>query len=189
MRALSTLRCTPLAHAPLLSRPCASRLARALSSLPAPSAPPLPDAPLPGATVGAEDGFYALMFTCRVCETRTARRISKQGYHHGSVLVRCPGCLGLHLIADHLGYFSDDAVDAEDLLRERGEAATRSDSSVYELSRNDQAVLASRGRSVRLGDGAELDVVGFSGAVAAAAAAGGAPPPPPAAPPSPAAKT
>ena len=189
VRALSTLRCNTLAHAPLLSR-CASRLARALSSLPAPSAPPLPDAPLPGATVGAEDGFYALMFTCRVCETRTARRISKQGYHPGSVLVRCPGCLGLHLIADHLGYFSDDAVDAEDLLRERGEAATRSDSSVYELSRNDAAVLASRGKSVRLRDGAELDVVGFSGAAAAAAGgAPGGPPPSPASPPSTAAKT
>ncbi len=125
---------------------------------------------IPGATVGNDDGFYVLMFTCRKCETRTARRISKQGYHHGSVLVRCPGCLGLHLIADHLGYFSDEAVDAESLLRERGEAALTKggDSSVYELGREDLAVLTSKGRSVRLRTGEELDVVTFSGAVAAA---------------------
>ncbi len=129
-----------------------------------------PDTPIPGTTQADADGFYVLMFTCRKCESRTARRISKHGYHHGSVLVRCPGCLGLHLIADHLGFFSDEAVDAEGLLRARGEGGAggaggaRADASVYELSAQDAAVLASAGRSVRLSDGAQLPVVDFSGA-------------------------
>jgi hypothetical protein len=133
---------------------------------------------MPGITVGGTpgdpgSGFYVLMFTCRVCETRTARRISKHGYHHGSVLVRCPGCLGLHLISDHLGYFNDEAVDAEGLLKERGESMTRGDSSVFELSAADVAVLASEGKSVRLSSGEALPVVGFGGAAAAAASGGG----------------
>jgi hypothetical protein len=56
-------------------------------------------------------------------------------------------------------------VDAEDLLRARGEGGgARADASVYELSAQDAAVLASAGRSVRLSDGAQLPVVDFSGA-------------------------
>jgi hypothetical protein len=125
---------------------------------------------MPGTTVADADGFYVLMFTCRKCETRTARRISKHGYHHGSVLVRCPGCLGLHLIADHLGFFSDEAVDAEGLIAARGGdgsgggSSSGGDPSVYELSADDARVLASAGKSVRLTDGAHLDVVDFKGA-------------------------
>jgi hypothetical protein len=125
------------------------------------------------------------MFTCRLCETRTARRITKKGYHEGTVLVRCPGCKGLHLIADHLGYFSDEAVDAESLLAARGEAvehgrssssssgagagAGAGDSCVFELSKEDALVLASKGKSVRLEAsaggpaGQELEVVTFDG--------------------------
>ena len=142
---------------------------------------------MPGTTVADADGFYVLMFTCRKCETRTARRISKHGYHHGSVLVRCPGCLGLHLIADHLGFFSDEAVDAEGLIAARGGGgggvgsggSGGSDPSVYELSADDARVLASAGKSVRLTDGAHLDVVDFKGA-APQVPSRAAPPPPPA---------
>jgi protein import protein ZIM17 len=28
--------------------------------------------------------------------------MSKQGYHHGTILITCPGCKNRHLIADHL---------------------------------------------------------------------------------------
>jgi hypothetical protein len=180
LNALAPLRSLHVASARTLLRLPAPASRRALLRLHSSAAAPLPSAAplaaaaaaaadaaatIPGATQADADGFYVLMFTCRKCETRTARRISKHGYHHGSVLVRCPGCLGLHLIADHLGFFSDEAVDAEDLLRARGEGGgARADASVYELSAQDAAVLASAGRSVRLSDGAQLPVVDFSGA-------------------------
>lgn len=73
----------------------------------------------PGAKVG--DKKLAIIFTCKVCETRAGKTISKQAYDHGVVLIRCPGCDNLHLIADRLGYFEDDSWDVERYLRELGE--------------------------------------------------------------------
>ena len=45
---------------------------------------------------------YELNFTCKRCNTPSKHKISKQGYHHGTVLVNCPGCKNKHLISDHL---------------------------------------------------------------------------------------
>lgn len=45
---------------------------------------------------------YQMTFTCKVCTTRSSHKISKQGYHHGTVLISCPGCKNRHLISDHL---------------------------------------------------------------------------------------
>ncbi|EOA84979.1 uncharacterized protein SETTUDRAFT_137237 [Exserohilum turcica Et28A] len=63
---------------------------------------------------------YELTFTCNVCKTRSSHRLSKQGYHHGTVLIQCPGCKNRHLISDHLKVFSDKSVTIEDLMREKG---------------------------------------------------------------------
>jgi hypothetical protein len=128
-----------------------------------------------------------MMFTCKVCETRTARRVGKAAFHHGTVLVRCPGCLGLHVIADHKGFFSDEPVDAEAILAARGEAVKRGsavsgDLHVFELTADDARVLASRGKAVRLKafkiaaagavpgtgeEGEELSAVTFDGVLTA----------------------
>ncbi|KAL2261368.1 hypothetical protein VTK26DRAFT_4320 [Humicola hyalothermophila] len=62
---------------------------------------------------------YELTFTCRPCGTRSRHRVSKQGYHHGSVLVACPGCRNRHVISDHLRIFGDKSQTVEDILRER----------------------------------------------------------------------
>lgn len=45
---------------------------------------------------------YELTFTCNVCKTRSSHRLSKQGYHKGTVLIGCPQCKNRHLISDHL---------------------------------------------------------------------------------------
>jgi hypothetical protein len=168
---------------------------------------------IPGAVHGGDK--MVMLYTCRVCETRSARTISKVRGHHSSslpriprtsrsrnpqplartclrrgpthalqlayssgvVLVRCPGCRNLHLVADHLGYFEDDAVDVEGLLRSRGEAVRRGtlpaggDRFVVELSGEDLTVLQSGSKSVSLRSGEEVAEAYQS--VRAAAATGG----------------
>lgn len=68
---------------------------------------------------------YELTFTCNVCKTRSSHRLSKQGYHHGTVLISCPDCKNRHLISDHLKIFSDKSVTIEDLMREKGSLVKR----------------------------------------------------------------
>ncbi|KAK1757930.1 DNL zinc finger-domain-containing protein [Echria macrotheca] len=65
---------------------------------------------------------YELTFTCRPCNHRSRHRVSKHGYHHGSVLVTCPSCKNRHVISDHLRIFGDAKVTIEDILRERGQS-------------------------------------------------------------------
>ncbi len=55
---------------------------------PAPRRPPQPE--------------YEMTFTCKPCSTRSTHRVSKQGYHYGSVLITCPECRNRHVISDHL---------------------------------------------------------------------------------------
>ena len=63
------------------------------------------------------------------------QRVQKS-YNEGVVLVRCPGCNNLHLIADHLGYFDDDSVNIEQILKAKGEDVSHAkvDENVFEMS-------------------------------------------------------
>lgn len=66
----------------------------------------------------------AIVFTCTVCETRSAKQFTEHAYRNGVVLVRCPGCENLHLIADRLGYFEDKGEggwDIEKAMAKMGE--------------------------------------------------------------------
>ncbi|KFY25415.1 hypothetical protein V491_01750 [Pseudogymnoascus sp. VKM F-3775] len=69
----------------------------------------------------ADQPAYEMTFTCKPCSTRSTHRISKQGYHKGSVLISCPGCKNRHVISDHLNIFGDKSMTIEDIIREKGE--------------------------------------------------------------------
>jgi mitochondrial protein import protein ZIM17 len=78
----------------------------------------------------------AIVFTCDVCETRSAKQFTERSYLHGVVIVRCPGCQNMHLIADRLGYFNDgdgSDWDLEKIAQLRGESIrTITDGDVFE---------------------------------------------------------
>ena len=50
----------------------------------------------------ADEPAYELTFTCKPCSAQSTHRITKHGYHKGSVLVTCPQCKNRHIISDHL---------------------------------------------------------------------------------------
>jgi len=43
----------------------------------------------------------------------------------GVVLIRCEGCDNLHLISDNLGWFRDESVNIEQLMKEQGKKVYR----------------------------------------------------------------
>ena len=59
------------------------------------------------------------------CGERQTKVISKNAYETGVVLVRCQRCDNLHLIADNKGWFDDDTVNIETIMREKGENVRR----------------------------------------------------------------
>ena len=65
---------------------------------------------------------YLFVYTCKVCGERSERKISKRAYHHGVVLVKCPGCAKNHLVADNLKWFEEQPVNVETLMKARGES-------------------------------------------------------------------
>ncbi|KAJ5476049.1 hypothetical protein N7475_001778 [Penicillium sp. IBT 31633x] len=67
---------------------------------------------------------YRITFTCKPCGHRSGHRMSKQGYHRGTVLIQCPSCQSRHVMSDHLGVFFDEKTTVEDLLKKKGQVLT-----------------------------------------------------------------
>ena len=68
---------------------------------------------------------YLFVYTCKVCGNRSERKISKRAYHHGVVLVKCPGCEKNHLVADNLKWFDDNPITIEDIMKAQGETVVK----------------------------------------------------------------
>lgn len=95
-----------------------------------------PEAQIPGAQTGGKK--LAIVFTCKVCETRSVKQFTEQAYQNGVVMARCPGCENLHLIADRLGFFEDESWDIEKAMARMGEEVKAiNDDNVLELTLKD----------------------------------------------------
>ncbi|EHY60662.1 hypothetical protein ABEF92_001192 [Exophiala dermatitidis] len=81
----------------------------------------IPEDKKPQQEVAKDVPSYQLSFTCKPCLFRSTHKVTKHGYHHGTVLITCPSCKARHVIADHLKVFLDTKSTLEDILRERAE--------------------------------------------------------------------
>ncbi|MQL88025.1 hypothetical protein Taro_020574 [Colocasia esculenta] len=80
----------------------------------------------------------AMIFTCKVCETRSVRTASRESYEKGIVVARCGGCNNLHLIADRLGWFGEPG-SIEEFLAARGEEVKKGSADTLNLTLEDLA--------------------------------------------------
>lgn len=80
----------------------------------------------------------AMVFTCKVCETRSVKTACRESYEKGVVVARCDGCNNLHLMADRLGWFGEPG-SVEDLLAARGEEVKKGSTDTINLTLEDLA--------------------------------------------------
>ncbi|CAA6665186.1 unnamed protein product [Spirodela intermedia] len=81
---------------------------------------------------------FAMIFTCKVCETRSVKTACRESYEKGIVVARCEGCNNLHLIADRLGWFGTPG-SVEEFLAARGEEVKKGSVDTLSLTLEDLA--------------------------------------------------
>lgn len=86
---------------------------------------------------------FELQYTCKICDTRNAHRVSRLAYRNGVVITVCKGCDSQHLIADNLGWtdydggFEGDTNTIEDYFVAKGQhdSVNRVSEDVFELEK------------------------------------------------------
>lgn len=116
---------SPRTQQPFLQSSRAFSQHRRLSEAPNTSLEDPNAASKPAAHAPPKAPSYDLTFTCKPCSHRSTHRISKQGYHHGTVLITCPDCKNRHVITDHLRVFNDKAKSFEEILMEKAAPGTQ----------------------------------------------------------------
>ena len=71
------------------------------------------------------EGKLQISFTCKKCDTRNIKIISKHAYTKGVVIITCDGCKNNHLIADNLQWFDGTNRNIESILKKKGENVRR----------------------------------------------------------------
>ncbi|CAL3973247.1 hypothetical protein PZA11_005534 [Diplocarpon coronariae] len=145
---------------PFISSPYSTSTTNQTSQPPAPHPPRKPHAPPPPKvqTAPAPKPEYEMTFTCTPCSTRSTHRVSKQGYHHGSVLITCPECRNRHIISDHLNIFGNKHLTIEDLMREQGQLVkkgTLSEDGNLEFWADGTTKARAKGKGGEDGDGSD----------------------------------
>jgi len=74
--------------------------------------------------IGKVDQYMAAEFKCGKCKTHNTHVFLKKSYEQGEVIVRCPGCKHLHLMADNKGWFGE-AKNVEEILKAQGKPVRR----------------------------------------------------------------
>ncbi|GIX93493.1 DNL-type zinc finger protein [Caerostris darwini] len=87
-----------------------------------------PDSSTSSGAIGKIQPKLFLAFTCKICNARIEKQISKVAYTKGVVIVRCDGCEENHLIADNLGWFPNIKTmrNVEDFMEAQGETVKKS---------------------------------------------------------------
>mmetsp|Transcript_20552 Transcript_20552/g.83397 ORF Transcript_20552/g.83397 Transcript_20552/m.83397 type:complete len:129 (-) Transcript_20552:637-1023(-) len=88
----------------------------------------------------AEDKL-GISFTCGKCDTRISKKVKRQSYTKGVVIIECPTCKSRHLIADNLGWYKDwtgsTMGNIEQLADKLGQKVIRVDPSKFNLEETD----------------------------------------------------
>jgi protein import protein ZIM17 len=122
---------------------------------------PAPDLQIPGTQASSRK--LAIVFTCTVCNTRSAKQFSESAYQNGVVIVQCPGCQNRHLIADRLGIFQDGEFDIDTIAATTGQSVTKISAGDMEFHLQDllgydkmREILQSTGVDIDVDDDADL---------------------------------
>jgi len=112
----------------------------------------VPEDPVTRVQMAAAEPRVMLAMTCKPCGTRLVKSMSKKSYTKGVVIIRCDHCRAMHLIADHLGWFDDQRITIEDIMREKGESVTKGKADEGELSEELKAKLEATYAAARASD-------------------------------------
>mmetsp|Transcript_20769 Transcript_20769/g.30141 ORF Transcript_20769/g.30141 Transcript_20769/m.30141 type:complete len:128 (-) Transcript_20769:1677-2060(-) len=91
----------------------------------------------------APEDRLGISFTCGKCDTRISKKVKRQSYTKGVVIIECPTCQSRHLIADNLGWYKDwtgsTMGNIEQLADKLGQKVIRVDPSKFSLEDTDGA--------------------------------------------------